>query len=154
LIAGNAVLAGKVHAGEVRGDDLVPHRLRQVVDLAVARGVEDAGVGHEDIEPAEALDHRPEGGGDIVLAADIGGDGHGRAARRADLRAGRLGGIPLPVDDGDLAAFGSEPLGGCLADARPGTGDRGHLALQPTHRLLPKVARADGIVSKDRVKAR
>ena len=40
-------------------DDLVPHRLGQVVDPAVARGIEDAGIGDEDVEAAEAVDHLP-----------------------------------------------------------------------------------------------
>ena len=57
LIARDAVLAGEIHAGEVDADDLVPDRLRQLVDLAVARGEEDAGIGDEDVEPAEGLDH-------------------------------------------------------------------------------------------------
>ena len=135
------MLAGEIHAGEVDADDLVPDRLRQVVDLAVARGEEDAGIGDEDIEPPEGLDHLPERGLDLIFLADVGRDGDRLAAGLADLGERVLGRVGLPVDDRDLAAFLGKPLGRRLADARPGAGDRGHLALQPTHRPPPKGTR-------------
>ena len=133
LIAATPCLQARYMPVRFDADDLVPHRLGQGIDLAVALGGEDAGVGDEDIEPAEVLDDLREGGLDFGLVADVGGDRDRFAAGLADVVDGRLGAGSVPVEDRDPAAFLGQPFGGGLADARPGTGDRCHLASQAPH---------------------
>ena len=72
---------------------------------------------------------------DLVLVADIDGDGDRIAAGLADVVDGLPWRLGVPVENRDLAAFLGKPLGGRLADTGAGTGDRGDLALQASHAI-------------------
>ena len=147
LIAATPCLQVEIHAGEVDADDLVPHRLSADRPTLPSRAAKKMpALETSDVEPAEA--GRPS----RLKAASTSASLPTSAVRAIasppalqDLSAVVPRPLGVPVDDGDLAAFLGEPLGRRLADARPGAGDRRHLALQPTHErppgLLPRCGR-------------
>ena len=83
-----------------------------------------AGVVHDQVEPAERehgrVDHRLDG----VLVGHVGRDAD-RHVRAADLGGGGLRLPEIEVGDHDAGALGREPLGGRLADAAGGAGHQG-----------------------------
>ena len=72
------------------------------------------------IDGGDHLGHR-------ALLGDVGLDGTGVTA---DLRRHALGRLPGDVDDRHPGATGGRPMGARLADARAGSGDQDHLAVE------------------------
>src|SRR4051794_13256087 len=116
------MLAGEIHPGQVDADDLVPYRFRQGAHLAVTLAGKDSRVGADDVELAIPGNDLLERGLDARFVADIDGDGDRIATVPCDVFDGLPGAFGVAVEDGHLAAFLAEALGGGLSDAgaRPG----------------------------------
>ena len=110
------------HAGEVRGDDILPRFCWQFgYGLS---GVRDAGIVDENVESAESLAHSLEQIGHALLGAYIAGVGKDRnpLALELLLRALKLKRIPAAEDQ--IAAFIGQGLRNCQPDALSGAGDQ------------------------------
>ena len=132
---GYAVLAGQIHSGEVHADDFVPHRLWQRVDLAVAFAGEDAGVRHQDIEPAICFDDLAKRGFHLSFVAHVDVDRESFPAVPPDALDGRGAGGFVPIEDGDLAAFFGKPLRGRATNSGAGARYRSDFSLESPHAL-------------------
>ena len=114
----HAVLAGQEGPGEIDVDDPAPHARVETVGAVIDLGGLDRGIGHDDVEPAEASC----GGGcrhrDVVLDADVGHERERIASGRRDEgnRAGR--GSLVDVDHGHARAFDCEANRGSAARCR------------------------------------
>jgi hypothetical protein len=118
------VLAHEELALERHRHDAVPLLLADVEDVLVVR---DRDVVDENVDAAEALDDRPDNGGDVAAVGDIGGEQLGFPATCSDPGHDPLAARLVDVDDGNLGALGGEQLGDLLADIAAGAGHHRHL---------------------------
>ena len=115
----------------------VDHRRPVVVRglQAVGLGAVDAGVGHEDVDPAERLGGAVDEGAHALVGRAVAGSGGG-----ADLGSDLLGRGGVEVVDHDPCALRHEPRRERPADAVAGAGHDGALALERGHHsLTPRV---------------
>ena len=92
--------------------------------------VGDRDVVDQDVDAAEAADHRLDHRGDVGALRHVGHVKLGVAARGLDRVDGALAARPVEVDDRDLGALGGEQLGDLLADIAAGAGDDRDLILE------------------------
>ena len=123
-------------AAQIDPQHLVPLRDRDILDQ---RPGVDAGVLHQYVDAAEAL----QGGGDdafgIGLAGDVGGDEDGRPDRRQPL-GGRGTGLGLAVGDHHRCAFLDEAFGDAGANAaRRADHDRHAIRQSSAHHVPPRL---------------
>ena len=114
---------------------VVDHRRPVVVGglQAVGLGAVDAGVGHEDVDPAERLGGPVDQGAHAVVGRAVAGSRGG-----ADLGRDLLGRGGVEVVDHDPGALGHEPGREGPADAVTGAGDdRALAAAAPVHHAPP-----------------
>ena len=98
--------------------------------------VGDRDVVDQDVDAAEAADHRLHHRGDVGALRHVGDVELGVAARRLDRVDGALAARPVEIDHRDLGALGGEQLGDFLADIAAGAGDDRDLILElHVHRI-------------------
>src|SRR5205823_13952861 len=110
-------------AVEIDLDDAVPLRDRELVDGDAVRQGVDAGVVHQDVQPAPGAGHLGEDGVDLRGVTDV--EGQRPAAGGAGGGGRGAGHVDVGVDD--AGAVGGEGVGDGLADAAGGAGDEGDL---------------------------
>ena len=122
---------------QVDGQHVVPLLRRDVLDQ---RPRIDAGVLHEDVEAAEALQRRGDGRLGAGFFADIACD-EGAGPSLAEPLRGRAAGVLLGVGDDDRRAFLDEALGDALADAARRADDDRDPVLQSVAHVFPSIIR-------------
>ena len=122
----------------MHGDDGVEVLFGHVPDGGVAH---DPGIVHQDVEPAVGVDGLLDHGAGILEAGDVAVVGRGLAAALGDDVHGEVG-VPtltLAADraaqivDDDLGPLLGQLHGVTPADAVPGPGDDGDLAVEQSH---------------------
>ena len=93
-----------------------------------------AGIVEQAIDAAESVDREPDQRAHLLLDRDI---GLAEDTGAAELSGQRLALRRAASGDDDFRAFGDENLRGAQADAACRTGDHRHLAVQPSHCVLP-----------------
>jgi hypothetical protein len=104
--------------------------------------VGDAGVGDDDVDPAELAHGRRHRRFQGVLVGDV---ALGPGVAGSQLGDELLQALGLHADRGDVRAVGGGPPGGLLADAAGGAGDEQDLVLQAAgqvggHGVSPRVS--------------
>ena len=135
------VLGAEEDAIDVDRHALAPaleRHLRQRLDDA------DAGIVHQHVEAAEAVDDGRDRGLPIGFLGDVEGDEHRLRAALRQLGRERLASRRVDIGQRDRRAFRRERAGAGLADALRGTGDERDAALQSScHPMLPRWSVAD-----------
>src|SRR5262249_1031467 len=88
------------------------------------------GVVDQDVDASAGADHGPDHPHDLVLVADIDGNGQRVSARRSDGAGCRLRRFLIDLRDHHTGPLGGEGLGDGQADAVSGTGDDRDLTLE------------------------
>jgi hypothetical protein len=96
-------------------------------------GVGDPGVRHADVDPAEALHRLAHGAFQGAQVGDVGLDRERAIAERGGVLLEQVG---LEPDEGDVRAFGIEPLGGRGTDAARCTRDEDGTAVDVVDSLV------------------
>ena len=84
----------------------------------------------QDVDVAEAADHRLDHGGNVPTLGDVGHEQLGLTALRLDGVNGALPARPVEIDHRHLGALGGEQLGDFLADIAAGAGHDRDLILE------------------------
>ena len=119
-------------AVEMDGEKLLPFGEGKVIER---RHDLDAGIAHQDVDPAESRDCLGHAGLDLRLIGHVHGDAD-RAAGAAELGRRGIGALLVEIGNDDLGALARICPGDLLADAARGTGDNGNLVLE-AHGFLP-----------------
>ena len=126
-IRAHGVLGAEEDAVDVDRHALAPalqRHLRQRLDDA------DAGIVHEHVEAAEAVDDCRDRGLPIGFLGDVEGDEHRLRAACRELGRERLAALLVDIGERDRRAFRRERAGAGLADALRSTGDERDAASQ------------------------
>ena len=141
LHAGDGGAHGVEGAGQVDGDDAVPLRDGEILDIG---GELHAGIVHQDIQAAQFGMGLGDHGVVLLGLADVGGGegdfhaefGGGFGPQRLDL-----GGVAEAVHH-DVGALGRQRMGDAQADAAGRSGDEGDFPLK-AHGVVPSLRGAE-----------
>ena len=138
------MLGGEEGAGEVDVERRQPHGALEAVGAVVGADELDRGVGHHDVEAAEARGGVVEGRTHCVLVADV----RVQRERAVAQRRGRLvHASVVDVDERDARPLAGEALGDGTPDPAGGSGDDGALGLEAPHRGPTVTARRTPLAS-------
>src|SRR5262249_1593639 len=84
----------------------------------------------QNIDAAEAVDHRPDQGDHVAALGDVGGEQFGLAARAPDRAHDALAPRLIDVDDRNFGALGGEQFGDLLADIASGASHHRNLIFE------------------------
>ena len=115
--------------GVERTPEVDPHRRLEVLHPHVLQraDLDDAGVVDQDVETAEALGRRVDRPADLVLVADVAGQGEdAQAADRRQLAAGEVELGRVAGEDGDPRPLGRQLAGHQEPQAARAAGDHRH----------------------------
>ena len=119
-------------AGQIDRDDGAPILESHIDEIRVALY---AGIGDEDVEPAEMLDRGAEHRDDLIFVRDIGLERERVGTGLPNLRNNGIGGLGMSdVIDADIRAGRTQRQGDAAADAGIRTRDERLLPLQQTPR--------------------
>ena len=122
----DAGLGGQERAVEMDGQHLLPIGEGKLLDRMHDL---DAGIGDEDVDPAEGRDGLLDAGIDLLFVGDVHGDANSRLGVAELLsRVGRA--VAFEVGDRHAAAGLDVALGDRMADAAGGAGDEGNFAVE------------------------
>jgi len=120
--------ARAVHgAGQVDVERLRP---RLVTYVGQRRIADDAGVVHEDVQPAPPGDRRLHGRGDRARIRDVGPNAQRLGPRGTELVHGALQAFGIPVHEGHARTRATERQRRRGADAASRPGHEGHAAVE------------------------
>ena len=142
-------LDGLPHPAEIDVDGFFPDVLAHFVQLDA--GGADAGVGHDDVQPAQLLDPAVDGGLQRVVVTDVdlvrddaaveAFDLSAVSARSSGVAAGAVESLerPADVDGDDVGALLGQPDRVAAALPARRAGDECNLALDPTGHHTPSL---------------
>ena len=114
--------------------DIHRHALAPAFERDVEQRLDDAdaGVVHQHVEAAEAIEDGGDRGLPVGLAGHVEGDEHRLGAGLGQFGRERLAAFPVDIGECDRRAFCRERAGRGLADALGGAGDERDAAFQPS----------------------